>query len=440
MTDRADNERLHVGQVLEVTVEKAVYRGLGLARHQGEVVFVRRGLPGDHARVVVESARSAYAYARVEALLEPGASRRSPPCGLSAACGGCAYQGLDYAAQLGLKEAVLRETLGRAGIPWEKELPLRPSPEEAWRTRASFHLGEESGRLVLGLHEEGTRRVVDLPRCLQLSPGMNQAARALLAFLEAHRSVARGIRSVQMAESLTEDQLALAIEIPGEERGGRRISPALLDGPPSVTGWGALVGQGRGRQWVPLRGEPHVHATVLGLRLRSHILSFFQANRFLVEDLARAVAELTPVGGTVLDLYAGVGLFALTLASRAERVLAVESSPWAFRDARKNATRAGLTHVTVQRGKVGESLAAWPCARDERIILDPPRAGAGPEIVRAVTARRPEAVIYVSCDPPTLVRDLKCFEALGYRADHMEALDLFPDTFHLETVVRLRPE
>jgi 23S rRNA (uracil1939-C5)-methyltransferase len=173
------------------------------------------------------------------------------------------------------------------------------------------------------------------------------------------------------------------------------------------------------------------------VRFRTHAQSFFQSNRFLVDELARTVAEMLPAGGRVLDLYAGVGLFALTAARQADRVTALEANPFAATDAEHNARRARLQGVEVRRAEVGAALRALPAAAGERVILDPPRTGAGPGVVEAVAARRPAVVVYVSCDPPTLGRDLALFAARGYRPDALAAFDLFPDTFHLETVARL---
>jgi 23S rRNA (uracil1939-C5)-methyltransferase len=168
------------------------------------------------------------------------------------------------------------------------------------------------------------------------------------------------------------------------------------------------------------------------------VRSFFQANRFLVEPLTRAVCGQVPPGGHVIDLYAGVGLFALPLARSADEVLAVEGNPWAARDAEANAEAAGLANLRVWRADVLEALSASPAEPAERIVLDPPRTGAGAEVVQAIVSRAPERVVYVSCDPPTLGRDLKLFQAAGYRPGHVELFDLFPDTLHLETVVALR--
>jgi 23S rRNA (uracil1939-C5)-methyltransferase len=430
---------VRAGDTLEVVIEKGVYRGLGLARHEGQVVLVPRAMPGDRLRVRVASVERGFLRARTEAVLSPGAHRRSAPCPYAERCGGCAYQELDYDAQLELKEAVLRESLGRAGVRWDAPIPLAGSPETGWRTRASLHLASRDGALVLGLHEEGTHEVVDIAHCLQLSDAMSRAARALLGQLQRQGRRASAIAHVDLAESVDGRELVMALETALDVKGAVALS-GLAAAIPGLTGLGVTAGDGRARRFVPLHGDPHVHSTVAALPLRAHVRSFFQSNRFLVEPLLSAVLDLVPAGGSVLDLYAGVGLFALPLARRAERVRAAEVNPMADTDARWNAEQAGLENVELHRGDVRDALARWPADADERVVLDPPRTGAGPEVVHALARRRPAAVVYVSCDPTTLARDLKLFEAAGYRADALRAFDLFPDTFHLETVVRLVPD
>ena len=438
MTRTAHPAHLKAGDVVELEIEKAVYRGQGLGRHEGQVVFVPRAIPGDRVRVRIDEVTPGYVRALPEALVRSAGERRPSPCPLFARCGGCAYQDVDYAAQLRLKEAILRESLSRAGVPWEGEIPVRPSAEEGWRTRASLHLEEVDGELRLGLHEEGSHRVVDLDFCLQLSPAMNSAARALRAGLQARGADTRRIHEVEIAESTDGGTLVACLETDLAVPQAVAMAP-LADGVPGLTGLGVMASAGRGLRYLHLRGDPHVEAHVRGLRLRSHVRSFFQAHRFLLEDLVGLVVEMTPPGGAVLDLYAGVGLFALALADRAERVLGAELNPFAVEDARANIEANAKTNVRVRQGDVAEALASWPAEAGERVILDPPRTGAGAAVVRAVVERRPECVVYVSCDPPTLGRDLAVFAKHGYSADRVSAFDLFPDTFHVETVVRLTP-
>jgi tRNA/tmRNA/rRNA uracil-C5-methylase (TrmA/RlmC/RlmD family) len=426
-----------VGEELDVAVEKGVYRGLGLARHDGRVVFVPRGLPGDRLRVRVTSASRGFLRVLPLDRAADGPGRRASPCSVSDACGGCAYQELDYGGQLALKEAILRESLARAGAPFEDEILMTPSPEEGWRTRASLHLasGGPDG-LRLGLHEEGSHRLVEFDPCLQLSRPLNSTLQALKRALGARASVASRLQALELAESPDSLERVAALS------GGLRAEdgPALAAAAAAVVG---LTGLGfwrerRGhRDFILVRGDPHVHATVLGQGLRAHVGSFFQANRFLVEELARAVIEMVPAGGCVLDLYCGVGLFSIPLAARGDEVMGAEISESALYDASANGR--DLPRARFFRAEVREALARWPQQTGEHVVLDPPRAGAGREVVEAIASRRPAVVAYVSCDPPTLGRDLAEFARRGFRAERMVAFDMFPNTFHLETVVRLVP-
>jgi tRNA/tmRNA/rRNA uracil-C5-methylase (TrmA/RlmC/RlmD family) len=224
-----------------------------------------------------------------------------------------------------------------------------------------------------------------------------------------------------------------------ETRLDRAEAPGLAsfgNAVPGLTGFG-VRSRSRSLEW--LSGSPFVEATLLGVTLRAHALAFFQANRFLLEPLVSTVVGLVPRGDSrILDLYAGVGLFALPLAARdACEVVAVEQSTLAMEDARVSAERAGL-HVRLRAGDVERALAEIAPRPGERIVLDPPRTGAGRAVVEAIARRKPETVVYVSCDPPTLGRDLAIFAAHGYRPDTVELFDQFPKTFHVEAVVRLR--
>jgi 23S rRNA (uracil1939-C5)-methyltransferase len=349
-------------------------------------------------------------------------------------CGGCAYQDFAYDAQLRVKEAILRESLARAGAPWDGEVAVHASPERGWRMRASLHFAPGESGPRLGLRQEGTRRVVDVLTCLQLSERMNRAARALRDAVAQRPALWPHVRGLDLLESPDGSTLLASLETALAPHEAPPL--ASLAGVARLDGFG--VGTGRRLQW--LHGTPFVEATVAGVTLRAHARSFFQANRFLLEPLARTVVGLVPAGeGRVIDLYAGVGLFALPLAARGERdVVAVEWAESAAEDARWAARRNGLDGVRVVSGGVAKMLAATRPQAGERVVLDPPRTGAGPEVVSLLAERGPEAVVYVSCDPATLGRDLAAFAARGYRPDAVNLFDLFPDTFHMETAVRLR--
>ena len=428
--------RLRAGERIEVTVDKAVYRGQGLARHQGQVVFIPRAVPGDVVRARVQSVSSGYVRATPEELITPGPFRRAAPCPHASLCGGCTYQGYEYEAQLRVKEGVLREALARAGVAWSGDLPVHGSPERGWRTRAHLHLEPFAGGLRVGFHQEGTHRLVPVEFCLQLSEAMNRTALALRDALAASARFAERVHGIELAESFSGPGLVAALEtdLPPAEASGLSV---LRDAAPWLTGLGASLGDERQRRYLPLWGDPRVDAKVAGFHFRSHVHAFFQGNRFLTEPLVRAVQESLPAGGPVLDLYAGAGLFALPLAGRAPFVRAVEINPMAVSDGRENLARAGVENVRYHEGSVMAALASLPREEDERVILDPPRSGAGLEVVKAVADRGPATVVYVSCDPPTLGRDLMAFARAGYTVRRLEAFDLFPDTFHLETLAVL---
>ena len=437
---RGASSRLRRGEVLELVVEKPVYRGLGLARHEGQVVFVPRAVPGDRVRARVEEVGRGFVRARTEALLEAGAGRRESPCRYAARCGGCAYQAVDYPTQLGLKRDVVLEALQRGGVAWSSPVEVHGSPEVGWRTRAALHFAED-GELRLGIREEGSHVVVAVERCLQLPERMTAAAEAIRRALlsEEGRRARRNtgpLGDLVLAESIEGPGLVAAL---GAERaaGAAQALAPIAKSIPALTGFGVLTPHGGGTRYVHVDGDPHLEARVAGERLRWHVQSFFQSNRFLVEPLVRHVLDLVPASAPVLDLYAGVGLFALPLARRGASVVAVEGSPSSAADARVNAERAGLA-VRVVESDVRAALPQLTTQVGEAIVLDPPRAGAGPEVVEAVAARGAATVVYVSCDPSTLARDVGHLQRRGYVVDALSCWDLFPDTFHVETVVRLR--
>jgi 23S rRNA (uracil1939-C5)-methyltransferase len=423
------------GDVLEVVIEKGVYRGRGLGRAGGRVVLVPRAHPGDRVRARLTEVHAGWAEGALVEMLEAGPERRASPCPYVPLCGGCAFQDLSYDAQLRQKESVLRESLARAGALWEGPVAVHASPERGWRLRASLHFAPGEGGPRLGLRQEGTRRVVDVEACLQLSERMNRAARAVRgALLDRPWSWPR-LRGLDLLESPDGGTLLGSLQTALDPRDVAAFAP-LAGRVPDLDGLGVATG----RRLLWLHGPAHVEARVLGLVLRAHARSFFQANRFLIEPLARTVLDLVPAGNSrVIDLYAGVGLFALPLAARGEPdVVAVEWAPAAAEDARWGARRNALTQLRVVEGDVATVLAGVRPEAGERVLLDPPRTGAGPGVVSLLADRGPGSIVYVSCDPPTLGRDLARLGARGYRPDAVHLFDLFPDTFHMETVVRLR--
>ncbi len=338
---------------------------------------------------------------------------------------------LDYDEQLRWKAAILAECLDRAQVAWPSAVPVAPSPEEGWRLRAGLHLAERDGALILGFESEGSHRIVATEGCRQVSKEFYACAQAAARALDSHSGLRARIRRVDLMESLDGQQ---RVALLGGRFTAADIGPirAALESVPALGGVAVQL-----QRAVPVSGAQSVVMSMGEIDFRVSAASFFQPNRFLAQALVTEVVRQLPSGTAVIDLFAGVGLFALHAARRARLVRAAEINPAAVRDARANVVTAGLSNVTVFHGDAAEVLTRWPSEGDEWVIVDPPRAGLDGRLAEALVARKPRGIVYVSCEPPTLARDLRLLTRRGYRIDSVRAFDMFPNTFHLETVVRL---
>lgn len=369
---------------LRIRLDTMTYGGDALGRHEGKAIFVAGGLPGELVRVVVEEDRARFARARVIDVIEPSPDRITPRCshfGFQAeACGGCQWQHINYAAQLRYKTAIVREQLQRLG--GLADPPVRdsiPSPAVwQYRNHAQFHRAE-NGRP--GFQAARSHHVVPLDECHIIEP-------PLLEWLQVRRRMPVDRCGVRIGN--TPDQLA-----------------------------GATLFQ------------------LKDATLRVSDESFFQVNTSLIETLIdQVLTKVTPHSSdTLLDAYCGVGLFSRFLAPRVDRVIGIESSSSAVRDFHANL--AGFDRVEIRRGRVEDILAklALPL---HAAVVDPPRAGCGPRVIAALIERRIDRVVYVSCDPATLARDVRQLLAGGYELIEAQPVDLFPHTFHIETVALLQ--
>jgi len=391
--------RLRAGAVLDVRVERILPGGVGLAHAEGQTVFVGLAAPGDLARVSVESVRGRLVFASIAEVLEPSPARVEPPCPYFGRCGGCDFQQLSYEAQLAAKAEIIRDCLRRmARVEPPDEIRVEPSPE-IWRYRSRARWQHDARRRLLGYYERGSHRVCDVADCPVAAPPVNE-------------------RLLRLRELLVEGRLPEVAEfeaVAGDE--GVALDPS--------------VEPGDEREQVRRIG---------GETYRFDAGCFFQINHALLAPLVAEGLRGTEEGGdTALDLYSGVGLFALPLARRFRRVVAVEGNPAATAYARRNLSDATLPNARVETSAVGDWLArhAGELGRADFVLLDPPRAGAEPEAVRGLIGLKPTHISYVSCDPATLARDLRALLDAGYRLDSLRAFDMFPQTHHVETVVHL---
>src|SRR5262249_19839783 len=407
-SDKDASRSMAVGEIYEVAIEKLVYGGDGLAHVGTQAVFVPFAATGAFARVRIVECERNYARGVIEELLDPSPLRRTPPCPYFGACGGCQMQHLDYQAQLEAKISFVRESLRRIGnIEWNEEIGVRSSEEFGYRSRAEIKVErDEEGRPRIGYFRAGTREVCEVESCLILLPAANRELQRLRA----------------------ENSL-----IPND---ATRVHLTVGDDEVIVT-----PANGEEARAAEFDSMGTAHQRIAGINYGFGVRSFFQGNRLLVEELIEeAVGNVA--GKLAVDLYAGVGLFSLQLAKTFEQVCAVEGNKTAANHGVENARLNGLNNVRYEP----ISVEAWlkyksaELPRPDFALLDPPRAGAGVNIIERLAAMAPPDLTYVSCDPATLARDLRLLIDYGYRIDSITALDMFPQTFHVETVVRLRIE
>ena len=387
-------------------MEKLVYGGDGLGRVEGRVVLAPFVLPGERIRAEAEREKPGLVRARTLEVIEPAGARLAAPCPYFGRCGGCHYQHAPYDLQLTAKRTILAEELRRLGkIEPPSEVAIVSAEPWGYRNRAQLHI--ESGRL--GYREARSHKLCAIDQCPISSPKLNQ----VIATLNEMLRDPRWPRFVHGLEIFTdEEQVQLTVGDTDRPVAKRFFEWCAENIPGLVSG--------------PLDYQQR-------FRVSNH--SFFQVNRFLLDPLVETAVGAAR-GETALELYAGVGLFSLALGPRFREVVTVESGSVAVRDLRFNLDRAGFTHVRAEKNTAEEYLEKLDRAPDF-VLLDPPRAGVGKAVVTHLVRLQPRAVTIVSCDPATLARDLAGLVAAGYRIEKMTLIDLFPQTYHLETVVTL---
>lgn len=420
---------------MNLTIEKMVYGGEGLARlPDGKAVFVPFVLPGEEVTATVAHERSSFARAVAGEVLKPSAHRVEPKCPYFASCGGCHYQHTSYESQLEIKRGILRETLLRnAKLEWKGEIKTHAADPWNYRNRARMKV-QSGADFAMGYHRMASNDLLPVKSCPISSPAINRAIERLWVMGEAGK-VPGGVKEIEFFADHTDERLALEIyHVPGAQ-GIREFAVEVQARMAEVRGIAIFALPARGSRLPQLEetlGNPILTYQVGDKSFRVSAGSFFQTNRHLVRDLAQTVAGDFH-GKIALDLYAGVGLFANHLAKRFEQVFAVESSPASAADLQANA----LKNVVPVRTKTEQFLPRALNMNPEVVVLDPPRAGLGPRASQLLSALRVRRIVYVACDPATLARDVRFFLDFGYKVEEVHLMDLFPQTFHLECVIRL---
>jgi 23S rRNA (uracil1939-C5)-methyltransferase len=432
---------------MDVTIEKLIYGGEALAHHEGATIFVPFVLPGERVAVAAVEQKKKFVRGRVEQILQPAPERIAARCPHFGVCGGCDYQHISYDAQLRYKNEILRETLRRLGkIEWSGEITTHGSSSPwGYRNRAQWKVrplgvgsaeGGDAGaagsdRLGIGYFRANSTALCAVEDCSIISALLLKTLLALSEALAAG-ALPRGLREIEAFVDASDNKLLLTATFAGFPSRAAEHAETFRRVVPEIT---SLVFHDPSHDRMDLFGPGFLDYEAGGIAYRVGHFSFFQVNRFLVDELAREVLEREEGGRLALDLFAGVGLFSVPLAARFERVISVESNPAAARDLETNMRGRGTIEV---RSAEVEQFVERTKERPELVVLDPPRAGVTPEAIQRIAKIAPARITYVSCEPPTLSRDLALFLKGGYDCTEIHLFDLFPQTFHMESVVRLR--
>jgi len=386
-------------ETYELRIERIVPKGLGIGFAEKMTFFVPLTAAGDVVKVKVNQKKGKIAFAEVVEVLQPSPDRIEPPCQYFGRCGGCDFQQMNYQAQLSAKSAIIKDCLSRLGkIKYEKEIEMIGSPRDfGYRARAAWHLDTRNKRI--GYFKRLSHEIIDVEKCPILTADLQKTLTELRENVE--------------WESFWSNKV--------------EIEAANSDGKVSIYS-DELV-------------EPteEIIFSAFGEQYLYSASCFFQGNSFLINTLIeKAVGDIT--GKNALDLYCGVGLFTLPLARKFEKVVGVEGNMKAIEYAQKNIDNARIENAEV----FAESVGDWLNENPERlenvdfVLLDPPRTGAEKETIEHILQMKPQRISYVSCEPSVLARDLRLLIDGGYEIENITGIDLFPQTHHVETVVKLK--
>ena len=441
---------LEKNNIYTARIEGYSSEGLGIARIDGQVVFVHGAVRGELCRVLVMKVLKNAAFGKVTELLEPSPERREPDCPYYGRCGGCDFRHLSYREELWAKRQRVQDALTRlGGSDVEVEEILGAADPLYYRNKSQYPVS--AGKV--GFYRARTHDVVDIERCLIQKPQADAAAAALRDYLRDFavpsydEKTGRGllrhlyVRTNRRGESLV-CVLANGERLPHEEELVGWLRRAVPDCVGVVLGVNTRRGNTiLGERYRTLWGADTLEDELCGLTFRLSVPSFYQVNRDQAEVLYRKAVEYAGLTGgeLVVDLYCGAGTITQVMAGGAGRVIGAEIVPEAIEDARENARRNGIENVEFFCGDAAQLAAdfAGRGLRPDVICVDPPRKGLAPEVIAAAAQMAPQRVVYVSCDPGTLGRDVKRFAEYGYRVQRAAACDLFPGTRHVETVVLL---
>ena len=455
---------LKTGDNIRLEITGITHTCDGVGRFDGMAVFVPGAVPGETVSATLVERKKTYARARLLEVIHPSPNRRKPDCPHYWACGGCHLQHLDYNEHLRLKTKLVRDSLQR--IADLDKVPVRDTigMDSPWNYRNKVHFQVHRGEdgLQMGFYEEGSHSPIALfnevhtsvPGCLLVDKGLNEAAQVVEGLLNKYRpkpippqSNTQCFHHVMLRKSFTTGEV-MVILVTGAEtwQQEKKFTSELLSQRHEITSLYRNINTGSsgpilGKENRLLAGQPHIKDKLEDLFFLISPPSFFQVNPVQTLVLYRKALEYiqtesvnTPI---IIDAYSGIGTIALFMAGQAKQVYGLEEVPEAVEDARRNAQLNDIKNVEFLLGKVENKLPemATRGMRPDVIVLDPPRSGCRPEVLKAVADMETPRVVYISCDPGTLARDLKILASMGYRVEEVQPVDMFPWTYHVESIV-----
>ena len=445
----ARKNSVHVLDITGYTAE-----GMGVGRLEGRVVFVPGTIQGERWKVQLLKVNKTVAWGRGAELLVPSPERREPDCPLYGRCGGCQFRHMTYAEELRAKEQRIRDALSRlGGVELEPGPVLGAADTARYRNKVQFPVALEKKGLAVGYYRARSHDVLDAPDCPLQPLSVTRLREAFKGWMEENavpayeEETGRGLVRHLYVRTNSRGEALVCVVVNGKKLPGEaRLVECLRGAEPGLAGvvlnentrdTNVILGSGYRTLW----GRDWLEEELCGLTFRLSVPSFFQINRAQTQRLYALALEFAGLNGreTVLDLYCGIGTISLALAKEAGKVIGAEIVPQAIEDAKENARRNGLANGEFfcgDAGEVAEKLSREG-VRPQVICVDPPRKGLSPEVPAVLAGMGPDRIVYVSCDPATLARDVKRFGELGYRAVRARGVDLFPRCAHVETVVLL---
>ena len=447
-------EALEKGSIYTAVIDGYSSEGLGIARVNGAVVFVPHAVRGEEIDLRITKVMKTSCAGEIVKIHNPSPERMEPECPYAGKCGGCAYRHLTYPEELWAKRQRVQDALTRiGGLELTVEEILGAKNPEHYRNKSQYPVGADGS---IGFFQARTHKVVPIRRCLIQTEAADRTAQAVGEWMRRYKisaydeTTGKGlVRHVCVRVNRKGESLCCVVvngnKVPREPELAAYVTAAV---PHTV---GVLLNSNTrrgnvvlGDKYRTLFGRNYLMDTLCGLEFKLSMPSFYQVNRDQAEVLYGKALEFAGLTGneTVLDLYCGIGTITLCLAKAAKRVIGAEIVPPAIRDAKENALRNHIENVEFFCGDAADIAAKLESdgLRPDVVTVDPPRKGLAPEVIASVAAMGPEKVVYVSCDPATLGRDVKIFREFGYEAKRAAAVDMFPGTAHVETVVLLSRE